>query len=112
MTRRHRELYLRLEDAEKLAKARSKHWEQKTKEGIERITCAEKERDEAKEEAQIARLAVVTTSDMKVREEDDLARVQDALVIAEEARRKAEAKVTSLEVERTSLMLEVGATKD
>ena len=41
-----------------------------------------------------------------------MARVQDALVIAEEARRKAEAEVASLEVEQTSLMLEVGATKD
>ena len=41
-----------------------------------------------------------------------LARVQDALVIAEEARRKVEAKVASLEVEQTSLLLEVGATKD
>ena len=41
-----------------------------------------------------------------------MARVQDALVVAEEVRRKAEAEVASLEVERTSLLLEVGATKD
>ena len=33
-------------------------------------------------------------------------------MVVEEARCKAEAKVASLEVERTSLMLEVGATKD
>ena len=72
MARQHRELYLRLDDAEKLrryakstaskhhalydtldkAKARSKHWEPKAKEGIERITGVEKERDEAKEESQ------------------------------------------------------------
>ena len=112
MTLRYRELYLWLDDAEKLAKARSKHWEQKAKEGIERITCAEKERDEAKEKAQVAQLAAVMTSDMKVQAEDDLARVQDTLVIAEEAKGKAEAKVASLEFERTSLMLEVGVTKD
>ena len=49
---------------------------------------------------------------MKVRAEYGLARVQDALGIAEEARRKVEAEVASLEVERTSLLLEVGATKD
>ena len=41
-----------------------------------------------------------------------MARVQDALVVAEEAKRKAEAEVSRLEVERTSLVLEIGATKD
>ena len=50
--------------------------------------------------------------DAKGRAKDDLARVQDALVVAKEARRKADAKVASLEVERTSLLLEVGATKE
>ena len=49
---------------------------------------------------------------MKAWAEDNLARVQDALVVAEEARRKAKAEVTRLEVERNSLMLEIGATKD
>ena len=49
---------------------------------------------------------------MKTRAEDDLARVQDALVIGEEARLKAKAEVASLEVELTSLMLEAGTTKD
>ena len=39
--------------------------------------------------------------------EDDLTRVQDALVIAEKGMHKAEAGVASLKVERTSLMLEV-----
>ena len=33
--------------------------------GIERITCAEKERDKAKEEAQNARLATVAVGDAK-----------------------------------------------
>ena len=46
------------------------------------------------------------------RVEDELARVQDALVISDEARRKAEAEVAFLKVEQTSLLLEVGATKD
>ena len=79
MARQHRELHLQLDEVEKLwcyaqaaaskhhaledalnkTKARSKHLEWKTKEGIERITSAKKERDEAKEEARIARLAVV-----------------------------------------------------
>ena len=71
MAHQHKELHLWLDDAEKLrryaqcaaskhhaledaldkAKGRSKHWERKAKEGIERITGAEKERDEAKEES-------------------------------------------------------------
>ena len=47
---------------------------------------------------------------MKAWAEDELARVQDALVVVEEARHKAEAEaeVACLEVEWTSLMLEVG----
>ena len=71
--RQHRELHLRLDDTEKLrhyaqsfasnhhtldkTKARSKHWEQKAQEGIERMTGVEKERDEAKEGARIAQMA-------------------------------------------------------
>ena len=41
-----------------------------------------------------------------------MARVQDALAVSGEARRKAEPEVASLEVERTSLLLEVRAAKD
>ena len=44
--------------------------------------------------------------------ESGLARVQDALAAVEEARRRAEAKTAHLEIERTSLLLELGATKD
>ena len=47
---------------------------------------AEKERDEAKEEAQVALLAVVTTGDARAKLEGDLARVKDALTAAEEAK--------------------------
>ena len=43
--------------------------------GAEKITGAEKERDEAKKEAQVAQLAAVATSNAKVRANDDLARV-------------------------------------
>ena len=72
----------------------------------------EKERDEAKNEAQVAWLAVVAAGDAKARVEDDLARVQEALVVAEEVRFKAEVEIAHLEVERISLLLELGATKD
>ena len=130
MTCQHRELHLRLDDANKLrryaqsaasknhtledaleeTKARSKHQERNAKEGIERITGVEKKGDEVKEEARIARPAIVATSDMKAQVEDELARVQEALAVVEEDRHKAGAEVASLEVERTSLLLEVGAT--
>ena len=40
-----------LEDGLGKAKGRSKHWELKAKEGIERIAGTKKERDGAKEEA-------------------------------------------------------------
>ena len=95
MAHQHRELHLQLDDAEKLrryawyaaskhqaledglakVKGRSKHWEQKAKEGIERIAGAEKTTDEAKVEAQVARLAAVTTGDAKARAKEELARV-------------------------------------
>ena len=116
MACQHRELYHRLKDAEKLrlyarsfaskhhaledslgkAKAKSKHWERKAKVVIERAIATEKERDEAKEEAQVAWLVAVATSDVKAQAKDEMARVQDTLAVTEEARRKSEA--TCLEV--------------
>ena len=50
---------------------------------------------------------------MKARAEGESARVQDSLAVVEEARRKAEAEVEAacLEVEQTSLILEIGTTK-
>ena len=41
-----------------------------------------------------------------------MARVRDALAVTEEAKRKARVETTRLEVEQTSLMLELGAAKD
>ena len=119
MARQHRELQVRLEDAEKLqlyagsaaskhrdleeslskAKSWSRHWEQKAKEGTERTTGAEKEREEAKEEAQVFRITAIVVGDAKAKVEGDLVSVQDALaaaeeamVVAEEAKHKVEAK--------------------
>ena len=132
MASQHRDLHLRLDDAEKLwrytqfaiykhksiddalgkARAKSKYWEHKAKEGTESTTEVENERDEAKEEAQVARLAATTTGNAKARVEVDMARVQDALEVAKEARHKAEVEAAHLEVERTSLLLEIGAAKD
>ena len=132
MACQHRELHLRLEDAQKLrlyaqsivskhhalddavvkTKARSKHWEQEAKAGGEKIASAENERDEAKEEAQLARIVAATIGDEKALAEDNLTRVQDALAVAEEVRRKVEDEAARLEVEQTSLLLKIGAAKD
>ena len=42
----------------------------------------------------------------------ELVRVQNALAVSEEARRKAEDEVSHLAVERVSLLLELGTSKD
>ena len=57
------------------AKSRSKHYEREAKAGVEKIAGVEKERDEAKEQAQVARLDAVIVGDSKARAEDGLARV-------------------------------------
>ena len=73
---------------------------------------AKKERDRAKEEAQVARLAVVAVGDVKARAEDDLDRAQSALAAVEEAKRKDKVETARLEVEWTSFLLEIGVAKD
>ena len=59
----------------------------------------EKERDEDKEEAQLAQLATVAVGDTKALVEEKLARAQDALKVVEEARWKVENEATRLKVE-------------
>ena len=139
MGHQHRELCHRLEDAERLqlyakvaasehralkqslgkAQSWSRHWERKAKEGFEKTTTAEKYREEAKEEAQVAQLATVVASDARAKLEGDLVRVKDALAateevreVVEEARSKADFEASRLEVNRTSLLLELGMVKD
>ena len=75
---------------------------------MESITGTENERDGVKEEAQVA----VGAGDVKARVEDDLARAQSSLATVEEAKRKVKIKTSSLEVEGTSVLLEIGAAKD
>ena len=131
MTHQHREFQSWLDDSEKLrpyaqsaiykhqaldaslakAKSKLKHWELEAKVGSEKITRMEKERDEAKQEAKVARLAASATGDARARVKKYLARVKEALAATEEGRHKAEAGTTRLEVERTSLLLELEAAK-
>ena len=58
----------------------------------------EEDMDRAKEKAQVARLASVAVGDTKA--------------WVEEARHKAEVETARLDVERTSLLLEIWAVKD
>ena len=94
------------------AKSKSKHWKREAKSGAEKIERAEKERDEAKHEAKVARLTAITVGDAKARAEDDMTRARDALAVEEEDRCRLEAEVVYLAVERTSLLLELEASKD
>ena len=93
-------------------KSKLKHWEQEAKAGGERIAWMEKERDEAKQEAKVARLVVNAAGNSRARVNEDLARVQEALAAAEEGKRKAEAEIACLEVKRTSLLPKLRVTKD
>ena len=79
----------------------------------------EKKRDEAKEEAQVARLVAVAARNTKAKMEGDLARAKDALgateearVVAKEFRSKAESEVARLEVDLASLLIDLGMAKD
>ena len=55
----------------------------------------------------MARLAAMATGEAKVRAEDDLTRLRDALAATEEDGRGQEAEVVRLTLERTSLLLEL-----
>ena len=68
--------------------------------------------DEAKQKAKVACLAASAPGDAQARDENDLAGTQEALAAAEDDRRKEEAGTARLEVELTSLHLELKATKD
>ena len=76
---------------------------------MEKIERAKKEKNKAKQEAKVTRLAV---GEAKVRAEDELARMLDAMANAEEDGRGPEAEVACLTVERTSFLLELQAFKD
>ena len=60
----------------------------------------------------MAHLAASAVGDTTARAMEDLTRVQEALEAAEEGKHMAEARTARLEVEWTSLLLELGATKD
>ena len=86
-----------LEESLGKAQSWSKHWEREAKESFEKTTGEEKERDEAKKEAHVARLAIFAASDARAKLEGDLARVKDALVAAKETKVVAEEAMSNPE---------------
>ena len=119
MARQHREFQFQLDDAEKLqlyaqsavskhqaldaslakAESKSKHWKREAKAGAEKIKQEEKERNEVKQEAKVARLAAIAAGEAKARAKDDLTRARDALATAEEDGCRLEVEVARLAVE-------------
>ena len=60
----------------------------------------------------MARVDANEAGNAKVKVESELARVRNALAVAEEARRKAEDEASRLAYERVSLLLEIGSCED
>ena len=118
MTYQHREFQSRMRDVERLrlyaqltvsdhralsaslaeADSRSRHWETEAKEGIVKVARVEAERDTARHEASMARMDADAMGSARVKVESELARVQHALAVSKEDRRKAEDEASRLAV--------------
>ena len=92
--------------------SRSQRWEKEAKESVEKVARVEAERDAAHHEASMARMDAYAVGSAKAKVESELARVQNALSVAEEAKRKAEDEASRLAIERVSLLLELETSKD
>ena len=124
MTYHHREFQSRLRDAERLwlyaksvvsnyrALSASLAKAESSSRCVEKVARAEAERDVARYEASMARMDSVAAGNARTQVESELARVQNALAVSEEARRKAEDEASRLVVERVSLLLELETCKD
>ena len=66
--------------------SRSLRWEQEAKESIEKVAQAEAERDDARYEASMAYMDDDAAGSARAKVESELARVQNALAVSEEAR--------------------------
>ena len=73
---------------------------------------AEAEIDAARHDALMARMDAKAAGNVRAKVESELARVQSALAVVEEARLKAEDEVSRLANERVSLLLELRTCKD
>ena len=100
-------------------KSSSEHWEKGAKDGAESVIQAERERDEAKQEARVAQLVATTAGDAKARVEVNLTKALNSLAVMEQGERRSEAEIAHLEAELArveakwmSLSLELEASKD
>ena len=94
------------------AESSSRRWENEAKGRVERMARAEAERDVARHDASMTRMDANAAGSARAKVEFELARVQKALAIAEEARRKAEDEASRQADEQVSLLLELGTCKD
>ena len=93
-------------------------WENEVRDGATSIIRANKERDEAKQEARAAQMIVAATRDAKTKVEVDLTKALKSLADSEVGGRRSEVEITRLEAEfarveaeRKSLLLELEASK-
>ena len=132
MTYQHREFQSRLRDAERLRlyaqsvasdhrvlsasltkiESSSWRWENDSKESVEKMAHAEAERHATRHDASMAIMDADAVGSARAKLESKLARVQNALVVIEEARRKEKYEASRLADERVSLLLELGTCKD
>ena len=72
------------------AESSSRCWDKEAKEGIEKVAQTEVERDVSLYEASMAHMDAPAARSARKQVKSELARVQNALVVAEEARCKVE----------------------
>ena len=94
------------------AESSSQCWETEVKEGSEKVARVEAERYVACHKASMAHMDADAAGSAKEKVESELAGVQHALAISEEARWKAEDEASHLAVEPISLLLKLGTNKD
>ena len=132
LTYQHREFQSQLRDAERLrlyaqstvsdhralsaslaeTESRSRWWEKEAKEGVEKVAQAKAEIDASRHKASMARMDADAARSARMQVESELVRVQNALAVSEEARRKAKDEASRLAVEPVSLLLELETSKD
>ena len=93
-------------------KSSSQRWENEARGSVERMAQADSERDASRLDASMARMDANAAGNAWAKVESELARVQNALVVAEKERRKADNEVSRLTDERVSLLLELETCKD
>ena len=106
LTYQHQEFQTRLRDAERLrlytqsvvsnhrtlsaslvkAESSSRHWENEAKESVEKMARAEAKRDAARHDASMALMDADMKRSARAKVESEVARVQNAMAVVEEAR--------------------------